>query len=230
MNSLSILVCECDSLFFSGPCLWWSSRKLDVLHHFQVCLSWSGQLAFWTTPNDYPYFSKRRLWWLFYLSLQLLVLVILSKEIPQFPLLDEILNLLLQIKTLICIMPMVSMEATILVSIALVGVSLHFLRPLQERIVLDLHENLLERRIQWCVLLISCWRACLFVNSVFLIFHPSLLWMRSLLRVASEVCLRSLNSLSFLGYDRVFCIHKVLGWMDEFSHRLRLFLIKLVDK
>ena len=44
------------------------------------------------------------------------------------------------------------------------------------------------------------------------------------------VCFHSLSSLPLLGYDRVFCIHKVLGRMDEFSHGLRLFLIKLVDE
>ena len=41
-------------------------------------------------------------------------------------------------------MPMISMKATILVPITLVGISLHFLRPLQGWIILDLHKNLLK--------------------------------------------------------------------------------------
>ena len=85
MNSFSILVRERDNLFFSGLRLWWSSRELDVLHHLQVGLSWSGRLAFWTTSYNYPYFSKQRWGWLFYLPLQFLVLVILSKKILNFP-------------------------------------------------------------------------------------------------------------------------------------------------
>ena len=50
------------------------------------------------------------------------------------------------------------------------------------------------------------------------------------LRVACGVCFHSLCSLPLLGYNRVFYIHKVLGQIDEFNHRLRLFLIKLVDE
>ena len=63
-------------------------------------------------------------------SFQLLILVVSSKEIPQFPLSNEIFNLLLEIKTFVGVMPMVSMEATILIPIALIGISLHFLWPL----------------------------------------------------------------------------------------------------
>ena len=70
--------------------------------------------------------------------------MILSKEIPQFSLPDEIFYLLLQIETLIYVMFMVSVEAAILVPIVLVGISLNFLQPLQGRIVLDLHENLFK--------------------------------------------------------------------------------------
>ena len=51
---------------------------------------------------------------------------------------------------------MVSMKAAILVPIAFVGISLHFLWTLQGRIILDLHENLLKGHVQWCVLLIPC--------------------------------------------------------------------------
>ena len=51
-------------------------------------------------------------------------------------------------------MPMISMEATILIPIVLVRISLHFLRPLQGWIILDLHKNLLKCYIQWGILLI----------------------------------------------------------------------------
>ena len=57
-------------------------------------------------------------------------LVVSSKEIPQFPLSNEIFNLLLEIKTFVGVMTMVSMEATILIPIELIGISLHFLWPL----------------------------------------------------------------------------------------------------
>ena len=84
--------------------------------------------------------------------------MISSKEIPQFPLPDEIFNLLLQIKTFIRVIPLVFMEAAILIPIALVRISFHFLRPLQGRIILDLHENLLKGHVQWRVLLIPAER------------------------------------------------------------------------
>ena len=70
--------------------------------------------------------------------------MISSKEISQLSLPDEIFNLLLQIETHVRVIPMVSVEAAILVPIALAGISLHFLRSLQGRIVLDLHENLFK--------------------------------------------------------------------------------------
>ena len=82
-----------------------------------------------------------------YLHLQLLILIVSSEKIPQLPLSNEIFNLLLEVKAFIGIMPMVSMETTILVPIALIGISLHFLWPLQRRLVLNLHENLLKRDI-----------------------------------------------------------------------------------
>ena len=75
-----------------------------------------------------------------------------SKEISQFSLLDEIFNLLVQIIAFVRVMPMVPVEAAILVPIALVGISLYFLWPLQRRIVLDLHKNLFKRHVQGRVL------------------------------------------------------------------------------
>ena len=52
--------------------------------------------------------------------------------------------------------------------------------------------------------------------------------MRTLLRMAWEMCFHSLGSLRLLSYDCVFCIHEVLGRMDKFSHGLRLLLVKLI--
>ena len=66
------------------------------------------------------------------------------EEISQFSLPNEIFNLLLQIETLVHVMSMVFVEAAILVPIAFVGISLHFLWPFQGRIVLDLLENLFK--------------------------------------------------------------------------------------
>ena len=56
--------------------------------------------------------------------------MISSKKISQLSLLDEIFNLLLQVIALIRVMPTISMEAAILILIALVGISLHLLWPL----------------------------------------------------------------------------------------------------
>ena len=73
---------------------------------------------------------SKRSWRLIYLRLQLLILIVSSQEIPRFPLSNEIFNLLLEVKTFISVMPVISMEATILILIVLIGVSLHFLWPL----------------------------------------------------------------------------------------------------
>ena len=70
--------------------------------------------------------------------------MISSKEISQIPLSNEIFYQLLQIKTLVRVMSMVSVEATILAPIALIKISLHFFRPLHGRIILDLHKNLFK--------------------------------------------------------------------------------------
>ena len=130
MYSWGILIHESDGLLVRSSRLRRSSWKLDVLHYLQVCLSWSGRLTCWTSPNNHFDFSKRRSWRLLYLRLQLLILIVSSKEIPQFPLSNKILNLLLEVKTFIGIMPIISMEATILIPIALIGIPLHFLWPL----------------------------------------------------------------------------------------------------
>jgi len=100
--------------------------------------------------------------------------MISSKEISQLPLSNEIFYLLLQIKTLIRVMPMVSVKVTILVPIVLIGIFLHFFLPFQGRIILDLHKNLFERHVQGRILLTPYRRACLLVISVFLLSHLSL--------------------------------------------------------
>ena len=130
MYPCSILVYESDGLLVQISCLGRSSIKLDILQYLQVRLSCLGRLTCWTSPNNHSYFSKWRSWRLLYLRLQLLILVVSSKEIPQFPLSNEILNLLFEVKTFISIMPMISMEATILIPIVLIGIPLYFLWPL----------------------------------------------------------------------------------------------------
>ena len=156
--------------------------------------------------------------------------MLLSKEISQLSLTYKIFNLLFQIETFVYVVPMVSMEATILVPITFIGISPHFLQPLQGRIILDLHENLLKGHVQWRVLLILCRRACLLVILVLLILRSSLLWTRTLIKMTRRVSFHSLSSLPLLSYVCIIYIHKVLGRMDEFSHELRFFLIKLVDE
>ena len=133
-------------------------------------------------------------------------------------------------RSLIRIMPMVSVEVAIFIPIAFVGISLHFFEPLQGRIILDLHKHLFQWHVQRCILLTSCWRAYLFIVSVFFFSCSPLLWTRTLFRVVREIWFHSFCSLPLLGYNRVFCIHKILGWMDELGHGLRLFLVKLIDK
>ena len=122
MNSFNILIRECYSLFVRRLHPWRSSKELYVLHYLQVCLSGLGRLSYWGSFYDNSYFSKWRSWWFFCLCLQLLVFMISSKEISQMPLSNEIFYLLLQIKTLVHVMPMVSVEATILAPIALVRI------------------------------------------------------------------------------------------------------------
>ena len=78
-----------------------------------------------------------------------------SKKIPQISLPDVILNLLLQVIAFVRVVYVISMEAAILVLIALVRISFHLLWPLQGWIVLDLHKHLIKRNIQGCVMQIS---------------------------------------------------------------------------
>ena len=67
-----------------------------------------------------------------------------SNEVPQLSLSNEILNLLFQVITLVRVMPMISMEAIVFILIVLVRISFHLLWPLQGRIILNLHEHLIE--------------------------------------------------------------------------------------
>ena len=63
---------------------------------------------------------------------------------PQLSLSNKILNLLLQVITLIHVMAMIFMEATVPILIALVRIAFHLLWPLQGRIIPDLYEHLIE--------------------------------------------------------------------------------------
>ena len=63
---------------------------------------------------------------------------------PQLSLSNEILDLLFQVITFARAMPMIPMEMTIFILIALISISFHLLWPLQGRIVFDLHEHLIE--------------------------------------------------------------------------------------
>ena len=81
--------------------------------------------------------------------------MISSKKISQLSLPNEIFNLLLQVIALIHVMPVISMEAAILILIALVVISFHFFWPLQGWIILDLHKHLIKWNIQGHVMQIS---------------------------------------------------------------------------
>ena len=63
---------------------------------------------------------------------------------PQLSLSDEILNLLFQVITFVRVMSIVPIEAIVFILIALIRISFHLLWPLQRRIILDLHEHLIE--------------------------------------------------------------------------------------
>ena len=70
--------------------------------------------------------------------------MILSKEISQFSLPNEILYLLLQTKTLVCVMAVIFMEAAILVFIVLIRIFLYLLWPLKGWVILDLYKHLIK--------------------------------------------------------------------------------------
>ena len=144
MDPFSFFVHEWDSWLVGPSRLWWSSRELDVLHHFEICLLWFGRLSCWSPSYYNPYLSKWGPWWFFHFSLQFLIFMISSNEMPQLSLPNKILNLLLQVITLDHVMAMISMEATVFILIALVRIAFHLLWPLQGRIILDLHEYLVE--------------------------------------------------------------------------------------
>ena len=130
MDSFSLFVGEWNSWLANPFWLWGSSRELDVLHYFEIRLLWLGRLSCQSPSYDNPYFSKWGTWWFFHLSLQLLIFMIPSNEVPQLSLSNEILDLLLQVITLVRVMPMISIEAIIFILIALIGISFHLLQPL----------------------------------------------------------------------------------------------------
>ena len=81
---------------------------------------------------------------------------------------------------------------------------------------------------------VHCWiraqRTSLLFVSILLLSRLCLLWTRTLLRMAQDINLHSLSSLPLLSYNYILCIHEIFGWIDEFSHGLRLLLIKLMDE
>jgi len=60
----------------------------------------------------------------------------------QLSLSDKVLYLLLQVVTLVRVMPVISMKAAIFILITLVRISFHLLWPLQGSVILDLHKHL----------------------------------------------------------------------------------------
>ena len=82
--------------------------------------------------------------------------MISSKKLLQLSLPDEILILLLQVIAFVRVMLVISMEATILVLITHIRISLHLLWPLQGWVVLDLHKHLIKRNIQGQIGRASC--------------------------------------------------------------------------
>ena len=66
---------------------------------------------------------------------------------------NKILYLLLQVIILVCVIPMIFMEAVIFVLIALIEISLHFFWSLQEWVILNLYKHLIKWNIQGHVML-----------------------------------------------------------------------------
>ena len=153
------------------------------------------------------------------------------KKIPQLSLLDKILNLLLQVISFVCVMPVVFIEAAILILIAFIRISLHLLWPLQGWVIIDLHKHLIKWNVQGCVMQTSSWRwTYLPVVSILLFSYSGLLWTKALFKMAWELCFHLLCSLPLLGNDRIFYIHEALGWVNEFNHSLWFLIIELVDE
>ena len=191
MDPSSVFVYKGNGLLICPPSPWWSSRKLDVLYHLQVSLLWLRGLLCWSSSYNDFYLSKWGTWWLFYLFFQFLIFMISSQKIPQFFLPDKILYLLLQVIALVCIMPMVFVEAAILILITFVRIFLH---------------------LQGRVMLTFSWRRnCLFAISILLFSRSSLLWKRALFRMTWKVCFHSFCSLPLLGNDHILYIHETLG-------------------
>ena len=75
------------------------------------------------------------------------LIVFLNKLLEPSPL-DQFLYLFFQISTLVCVMSMVDMEASVLFRISSLQGRAQWLRPFQGRVVFYLHEDLVHRHYQ----------------------------------------------------------------------------------
>ena len=171
--------------------------------------------------------------WFFCFPFQWLpfVLLVLSKEIFQFSLLNENFNLLLQVITLICVISVISVEATVITFILFVGISFHLFWPFQGLVVFDLRQHLVKWSIQGSVVGISSWRwSCLPAISISFLPHLGLLWTRALPWMVYITSFRSFSLLLFLGNNCILNIHEILSWVYQLDHRQWLLVIQFVDE
>ncbi|GFZ09795.1 hypothetical protein Acr_21g0003940 [Actinidia rufa] len=75
-------------------------------------------------------------------------LLAISNILPQISLLDEVNYLFFQLKIIFNIVPVISLELTVLVLISFAGIGFDFFRPLDEFFMLDLREHLDDRSIE----------------------------------------------------------------------------------
>ena len=52
-----------------------------------------------------------------------------------------------QVVTLVCVMPMISVETTVLAFVPFAKISFHLLWPFQGRVILDLYQHLIKQGI-----------------------------------------------------------------------------------
>ena len=122
--------------------LWNETRQLDVLNHPQVSLTcFFGRIRSCGAPYNHPYVSQGwpraliipscslLLWWVY---------PFLTDESLQFSLSDQDFNFLLQVIAFSCVVTVIPMKTTILVSGPLVGISPQLATQSQGCIVLDL--------------------------------------------------------------------------------------------
>ena len=72
----------------------------------------------------------------------------ISNILPQISLLNEVNYLFFQLKTIFSVVPVISMELTVLVIVSFAGIGFDFSRPLDEFFMLDLREHLGDGSIE----------------------------------------------------------------------------------